>query len=338
MPKNGVPSAGASTGKGAGDDLAGANPDDAGQPLPRGHRLDARAARRLGIDEATYEAATWNAKRQAQEQGQQAILTIVFLATIATAVNNEFDSRAFAIAMGCTVCLLALTLNVRKRRCFFALQRAAWLSRGLCPACGASVAGLPTREDGCRVCAGCQAAWKVEPGTITAPVRPCNLPAAPPGNAARAFFYSPPIVDDRGQPYTLHRSIPKRAARAQGIDRRRIRDAMGTDMPELWMMMGGYMVFVLLLLYAKREGPLLVPQTLVLYMAVGVLFLSLVLPYFLLRPWSAKVRRCASRRLCLCAACGRRLDTIEPQEDGRRVCAGCQAAWKIEAPACATPS
>lgn len=312
--------------------------DDAGQPLPRGHRLDARAARRLGIDETTYEVATWNAHRQAQEQGLQACVIIILLGVFATGVNREFDSRAFIIALGCAAGVLVLPLNVRKRRRAFALQRAAWLSRGLCPACGASVAGLPTREDGCRVCAGCQAAWKVEPGTITAPVRPCNLPAAPPGNAARAFFYSPPIVDDRGQPYTLHRSIPKRAARAQGIDRRRIREAMGTDTPEDWMMMGGLMFFWILLLYAYREGPHLVPQTLVLYMAVGVLFLSLVLPYFLLRPWSAKVRRCASRRLCLCAACGRRLDTIEPQEDGRRVCAGCQAAWKIEAPACAIPS
>lgn len=312
--------------------------DDAGQPLPRGHRLDARAARRLGIDEATYEAATWNAKRQAQEPDLLCWVIIILLGVLATAVMKEFDSWAIAIALGCAAGVLVLPLNVRKRRCFFALQRAAWLSRGLCPACGASVAGLPTRTDGCRVCAGCQAAWKVEPGTITAPVRPGNLPAAPPGNAARAFFYSPPIVDDRGQPYRLDRTIPRYMARGHGIDRRRIRDAMGVGTPEEWLIPFCFIYLFVVVVTMSRNVLSDAPGWLMALLVVGGPLLATLFTLTVLRPWSAKARRCASRRLCLCAACGRRLDTIEPQEDGRRVCAGCQAAWKIEKETCATPS
>ncbi|MEQ9097306.1 MAG: hypothetical protein RIE32_13705 [Phycisphaerales bacterium] len=35
-------------------------------------------------------------------------------------------------------------------------------ARGLCPACGYSIAGLEPEEDGCRICPECGSAWKMD--------------------------------------------------------------------------------------------------------------------------------------------------------------------------------
>jgi membrane protein implicated in regulation of membrane protease activity len=208
--------------------------------------------------------------------------------------------------------------------------RAAWIDRGLCPACGASIANVPTRGDGLRTCATCDASWRLEPGARLLPVGRVDASHRGAHTRARSPFFGPPIVDDRGRAYTLDRTIPGVIARGHGIDRRRIRAALGFGTPEEMAVVFSAMVIVLVAGMSAQGGLAHAPGWSIAVLVVGVPLLAALLTLTALRPWSARVRRCASRRLCLCAACGRKLDAIEPAEDGCRVCEGCGSAWTID--------
>lgn len=66
-------------------------------------------------------------------------------------------------ALGVFIVAGALTLVVGPLwwRSRLTRSRAAILTHGFCPSCGYCLRGIPTEDDGCRVCPECAAAWRL---------------------------------------------------------------------------------------------------------------------------------------------------------------------------------
>lgn len=304
--------------------------DHRGERLPAGGLLSARRARAAGIAEATIDAALWPAERLAGRHGMAAGLVIAACwGAAALALPDAGIWARAAAAVGLSLVITA-PLGVRNRRRIVALFEQGWLTRGLCPACGASVADVAIQSDGCRVCAACGSAWKFDADAITAQAGRGARADAGPGERVARPFLGPPIADDRGRPYAFDRAIPALRARGMGIDPRRIRAAMGFSTPEQHVALYAGVACILVVSIGVFGEARDAPRWIIAALLAAIPAIAFVLAMTALRPWSAHVRRRASRRLGLCAACGRSVATIDPEEDGCRVCAWCGGAWRVE--------
>lgn len=97
--------------------------------------------------------------------GVLSLLPLAFWLLGPQAAGLMILSVVIAPTTGAVLGALAAVRNAWRERP--ARLQAEMLARGLCPACGYGLAGVPPEEDGCRRCPECSAFWRrPEPGRV----------------------------------------------------------------------------------------------------------------------------------------------------------------------------